>query len=63
MENPLIWDANAELLLLLRPVPEPGGGDDGRNGAASYLMYKTSSTRPALNFIGPVISIWDLAPI
>ena len=39
------------------------GGDDTRNGVASYSMYKTSSTRPALNSIGPAISIWALAPI
>ena len=58
VENPLRWDANA----VLRPVPERDD-DDARNEAASYLMCKTSLTRRVLNFIGPVISIWALAPI
>ena len=58
VENPLIWDAN----VVQRLVPERDD-DDARNGAASYLMYKTSLTRPVLNFIGPAISIWVLAPI
>ena len=61
VENPVKWDGLVDAALL-RPVPERGG-DDARNAAASYLMCKTSSTRPVLNFIGPVISIWDLAPI
>ena len=59
MENPVKWDGLVDAVL--RPVPDQG--DDGRNVEASYLMCKTSSTRQALNFIGPVISTWDLAPI
>ena len=60
LENPVKWDGLVDAVL--RPVPDRGV-DDARNVAASYLMYKTSSTRQALNFIGPVISTWVLVPI
>ena len=63
MENPVKkkWDGLVDAVL--RPVPDRGDDDDARNVEASYLMCKTSSTRQALNFIGPVISTWALVPI
>ena len=61
MENPVKkWDGLVNAVL--RPAPDRGD-DDARNVEANYLMCKTSSTRQALNFIGPAISIWDLALI